>query len=465
VNSNAYGQATCALVLQPTANRLQAMVITEGGTALGDPSLATVASTIGGSGGGVYSTATATIKGAVGGWNVGVGTYENLPNNLGKRCDGSGGNVHLTPGHPMMALWFENGDVSSAFVARDAVPGHPELNAMNTPLVMNSVQTVDAACSTTGAIARDSLGGILSCKSGKWTTGADTFCKATGADVNTLEDSGCYNGAGLPNSPAGGDWVFIEVLRHFNLGAWYATQRATGMTGAAAGRVWVRTQQSGAPNVGWSGWQQYADPGVQVGNSNVTANGTVQGGYLYSTGDVYAANTVNGNYVYSRGDMYAAGNSNVGGSFYAANHVGSGGDIDAAGNSHAQIVEAFQSHRTYSSSDWGLLAVDASGGGNVSPGSAIGSAYLNDVYLRSVGKWGSQIARPTITWRTAAACDTCPSVATCVGNEVLIGGSCQNTDVCSGNDSTQSGGYPAGQLWVCPGLRCAVTQSYASCMN
>ena len=45
-NSNAFGHATCALVLEPAPDRLQAMVITEGGTVVGDPSLAQIASVV-----------------------------------------------------------------------------------------------------------------------------------------------------------------------------------------------------------------------------------------------------------------------------------------------------------------------------------------------------------------------------------------------------------------------------------
>lgn len=284
--SNAYAQTTCALVLQPAANRLQGMVITEGGKTVGDPSLAAVASTVGGSGGGVYSTDTANIKGAVGGWQLAAATYDNLANNLGKKCDGTAGNVRVTVGHPMMALWFENGDVSSAFLARDAVPGRPELNQMNTPLVMSSVQTKGVACSPTGAIARDNTGGILSCKSGTWQpAGQDTMCTFTGDDFNNLQVNGCFNGVGNANSPYPSEWVFVEVSRHPNPANYYVSQRATVMTGGAAGRVYQRNQQSGSQSGGWSAWNQFADPQVTVGSGNITATGNAT-----ATGNVNAAN-------------------------------------------------------------------------------------------------------------------------------------------------------------------------------
>lgn len=44
-----------------------------------------------------------------------------------------------------------------------------------------------------------------------------------------------------------------------------------------------------------------------------------------------------------------------------------------------------------SANDWGLTLYDSGVNPNVSAGNAPGSAYLNDVYLRSIGRWGSTI--------------------------------------------------------------------------
>ncbi|WP_371436132.1 shufflon system plasmid conjugative transfer pilus tip adhesin PilV [Polaromonas sp.] len=175
MSTNAFGQSLCALVLEPTANRLQAMVVAEGGTAIDDLSLGSLAAIVGGSGGGTYSSDATVIRGAVGGWAIATATFDNLVNNVTRKCDGTAGNVRVAAGTPAMALWFENGDTSSAFLARDAVPGRPELNAMNTPIVMNSVQVANDACSTLGAIARSSTGAVLSCQSGLWKTQGSSF--------------------------------------------------------------------------------------------------------------------------------------------------------------------------------------------------------------------------------------------------------------------------------------------------
>ena len=418
-NSNAYGQATCALVLQPTANRLQAMVITEGGKALGDPQLSIVAATVGGSGGGVYSTDTANIKGAVGGWQLAASTYDNLANNLGKTCSGAAGNVRVTAGHPMMALWFENGDVSSAFVARDAVPGRPELNAMSTPLVMNSVQTSGGACTSTGAIAQDGNGGLLTCQGGTWKT--DDRCQYTTSDLNNLQTDGrCYNGYNLPNSPAGSDWVFVQVFRHVNQSAYYVTQQLTGMTGAAVGKNWTRTQQSGSQSGGWSVWYQTTDPGVSVGGAG---SGTLNANNYVASTDLYASNAVHASNYVSTGDVYASGTVQAGTNIYSGGAVVAAGSVEgsylySSGSivTNGSALNAGRGTYNYSDTDWAFLGYGAGGNPNAQPTNYIGSAYLNDVYLRSVGRWVSQMLTPksyAIDW-APGICSGC--VATMAPN-------------------------------------------------
>jgi type II secretory pathway pseudopilin PulG len=449
-NTNAYGQSTCVLVFEPAPNRLQAMVLTEGGTAMGDPSLSQVAAVVGGSGGGVYSTDSATIKGAAGGWALPASTFDNRPNHLGRKCDGSAGNVLVSAGHPMMALWFENGDTSAAFVARDAVPGRPELNAMNTPLVMNSVQAVDAACAASGAIAQDGAGRVLSCQSGKWRAAGDGKCLPTGADLNALQEDGrCYNGVGLPNSPAGGDWVFVEVYRHYNTSIYFLTQRVTGMTGASIGKTWARSQNSGTALGGWSAWTQQSDPQVALGNGS---------GSVAAAGNVLAGGTVQGGFLYSTGNMLAAGNIQATNGVYG-NHLESSGNIVGRAD-HLNFNGSYQN----ASDTWALLGYAAGFGANAQPTQPRGSAYLNDVFLRSRGQWVSQMGR-NLVLRSGAGSAGGTSIASCAGGESLVAGSCYGIDSCNGGDSSMHGGFPSGNSWVCPGWHCNTTFSYATCMN
>ena len=159
--TNNFQQTVCALVLEPAANDLAGLVIAQGGQTIDDVTLGGIVSASGASAGGVYTSATTTMRGAMGSWSTPATDYK-------ADCTGAVVAQAATVGHPVMALWFSNGDLASGYLHRDAVPGHPELNTMNTPLIMNSVQTANAACSPTGAIAADSSGAVISCQGGTW---------------------------------------------------------------------------------------------------------------------------------------------------------------------------------------------------------------------------------------------------------------------------------------------------------
>lgn len=168
VSTNGYGQSVCTLVLQPSANKLQAMVVAEGGTTIDDLTLGNIVQLSGSSSGAVLSSATTAISGAMGGWSIPVATWHNKVNNLAKKCDGTAGNVQVTTGHPALALWFEDGAYQSNALYRDSVPGRPELNTVNTPIIFNATQTVGAACTTAGAVANDAAGVVINCTGGTW---------------------------------------------------------------------------------------------------------------------------------------------------------------------------------------------------------------------------------------------------------------------------------------------------------
>lgn len=358
---NARGQDTCVLVLKQSATNLTSLLVTEGGEVIDDLSLGQIASEIGAAGGGIYSTAAGNIRGSMGGWNTAIGAFAN-PNHLGQKCSGAAGNIALTAGHPVMALWFADSQDVAATLYRDGVPGNPSLNTMNTPIIMGSVQTLNGACSSTGAIARDAGGALLSCQGGVWKSPGDGKCVSTDADLNSLQTDGrCYNSAGNPNSPAGGEWFFLEVFRHVNPSNYYVSQRVIGMTGGAVGKVWLRNQQSATQAGGWSAWNQVSDPGVTTANSTLTANrvqsaagavgGAGQSGYDVA-GNMMAANTS----IYSYSKICAgnsSGDCNGGGGVV----LSSNGTIGASGNIGGQNFTASQA--------------DVNGTGFIRPGWAV----------------------------------------------------------------------------------------------
>lgn len=184
---NPRGQTTCVLILQPTANKLLGLVATEVGDTIDDLTLGQIASTIGGSGGGIYSTDPTILRGAMGGWEMPIGAFAN-PNHLGQRCDGTPGDIVFSAGHPVMALWFADGAEASATLYRDAVPGNPSLNTMNTPILMGAgtIQVEGSACATSGALGRDAAGAVLACESGEWKKGGSAYWKDPVASFGNL---------------------------------------------------------------------------------------------------------------------------------------------------------------------------------------------------------------------------------------------------------------------------------------
>jgi type II secretory pathway pseudopilin PulG len=270
-NVNAFGQSMCILVLQPTAGVYNALLVSEGGQAVPAAQLGEIASLIGAAGGAIYTTNTALLRGTGGAWSLSVPTaYEN-PNNATKRCDGvTSGPVAITLGHPAVALWLTpSATANQAVLYRNAVPGQPQLNQMNTPLVMAATATVGTPCTTQGAIAQNNSGNnvgylmtcVLTPTTGNtqvllWVITGDSKCYGDAiTDLNYLEnDVRCINGQGNANSPVGLEFFFMEVYRFKNPNNYYASQRVTGMTGIAAGVIWTRSQQSSTVGAGWSAW-------------------------------------------------------------------------------------------------------------------------------------------------------------------------------------------------------------------
>lgn len=180
-------QSTCVLVLEPTPNKLTGLVVTEGGDTIDDLTLGQVAGMVGGSGAGIYSTSPGVISGAMGGFSFPFGAFGN-PNQLGQRCDGTAGAPAAVAGHLAMALWYSDGAQAASTLYRDAVPGNPSLNTMNTPILMgaSTIQTEGAACTQAGAVGRSATGGVLACDNGVWAAARSAFWKDPVATFSAL---------------------------------------------------------------------------------------------------------------------------------------------------------------------------------------------------------------------------------------------------------------------------------------
>jgi type II secretory pathway pseudopilin PulG len=336
--TNARRQSTCVLVLEPTPNRLTGLVITEGGDTIDDLTLGQVAATIGGSGGGIYSTAPTVVQGAMGGYNFPVGAYGN-PNSLGQRCDGTPGNIAVAAGHPVMALPYADGAHGASTLYRDAVPGNPSLNTMNTPILMGagSQQTIGAACTTVGAIGSSATGAVLACEGGVWKQGGSAFWADPVATAGAMP--ACT--AALLNQ--------TRVVQTPSIGT---GPRAFTCNGAGS---WLPL-------------------GVDDAGNLAVAGTATMGGLVLTTVNVEnTACPTNGRV-----------SRNAGG---ATLHCESGVWRRGVNSSGDTMTGTLNNHND----TWGLILRNSAGADYNTPQAAGSSAYVNDIYLRSIGRWASTL--------------------------------------------------------------------------
>lgn len=246
--ANPYGQTPCALIYYDSAaGKINALVTTEGGTAIPEKQLGFVAANSG-NGAGYISTLTPTqAKGAFGSWQVTLSDYTDAT--AAKNCSGTA----ATGGRLASAMFADaSGTLISDYLYRNSVSGRPDLNTMNTPIIMgastivevgdgctggtvNSVIDGSVDTSKNGAIARDTNGKVVSCQSGSWaslggslywgdpvTVGTNTPTQAQldtalGACSNTAPPKGrthmVYGASGQPRPYVcdGTDWQPLAI--------------------------------------------------------------------------------------------------------------------------------------------------------------------------------------------------------------------------------------------------------------
>lgn len=187
--TNAYGQSyllQLRYVSQGSGsnirNVIEPMLCTMGGTQLPDRVALRIASKVD-AGGTVLSSSPKIANGNNGQWSQAVANFGIAPG----------------AGHVCVGLFANDAGMIADYLYRNAVPGHPEVNRMNTAIDMNNnainnASTITAlgkitaggnvevgsylqldgtavegaACSTNGLVAQNGAGLILSCQSGAW---------------------------------------------------------------------------------------------------------------------------------------------------------------------------------------------------------------------------------------------------------------------------------------------------------
>lgn len=173
--TNAYDQTYKILALKPVANKLQTLILTEGGEAIKELYLIEIAQQIGAKGGYVPMYDTSIAVGSLGVWKTELAPYGVSP--------GAG---HLTT-----ALFFEDGALVNDYLYRNAVPGQPHLNKMNTAIDMGKNDLQDA-----GTLEAQTVN-----VSGNTNTEGETY---TGGWFRSKGDTGWYN------EKHGGGWYMAD---------------------------------------------------------------------------------------------------------------------------------------------------------------------------------------------------------------------------------------------------------------
>jgi len=126
---NSYGQDYQILALKTASNQLQTLVVTRNGDAIKEMDAIDIAKRVGARGGYISTANTSVATGSFGGWSMSLGSY----------------NGTTGAGHLATALFFQDGTVVNDYLYRNAIPGQPNLNKMNTAIDMGNNNINNAA--------------------------------------------------------------------------------------------------------------------------------------------------------------------------------------------------------------------------------------------------------------------------------------------------------------------------------
>ncbi|PAU63310.1 pilus assembly protein PilV [Pseudomonas sp. PIC25] len=183
-DKNIYGQDYRILTRKPQANQLETLIVTTGGSAAGEIDIRRVAQIIGAQGGYISSTNTTVAQGAA--WQVPLSNYGVSPG----------------AGRLATALFFQDGAIANDYLYRNAVPGRPELNRMNTALNMGG-NNIEAAgtVNATGNVNAQNLNAQANITAQNADIGGETY---TNGWFRTRGDGGWYS------EKWGGGWYMSD---------------------------------------------------------------------------------------------------------------------------------------------------------------------------------------------------------------------------------------------------------------
>lgn len=181
-DTNTFGQRFLVLARSPVPDQLESILITTGGESIDEIGTREIAENLGGTGGFIPVNKTDTVQGIRGGWQIAL-------NHFG---------INPGVGHTASALFLQDGTLANDYLYRNAIPGKPELNRMNTALDMGNSDVTNAAnISASGTVtAADEINTNTARIAG------ETY---TGNWFRTLGDTGWYN------EKWGGGWYMSDA--------------------------------------------------------------------------------------------------------------------------------------------------------------------------------------------------------------------------------------------------------------
>lgn len=192
-DTNLFGQTIIGLARRPNPSQLEAIVVTIDGQEIPELGTRTIAENLGGPGGFITTTNPNVIQGVRGGWQVALSNYA----------------VNPGPGHTASALFLMDGELANDYLYRNAVPGRPELNTMNTAINMggNNLDNAGAISASRDITTTSDVNARNVTATGDVEVAGETY---TTGWFRTRGDTGWYSekwGGGIYQSDA--DWLRV----------------------------------------------------------------------------------------------------------------------------------------------------------------------------------------------------------------------------------------------------------------
>ncbi len=248
-DTNSFGQTFVVLARRVATNQLESIVIMTGGQSIDEIGTREIAENLGASGGFIPYDNTGVVQGIRGGWQLALSNY----------------GINPGIGHTASALFLQDGTLDNDYLYRNAIPGKPELNRMNTAIDMgnNNVNNAASITASGNIIAGGNIGA-----GGSVTASANVTANGTVTAGNDVNANGNVNATSV-NARANVTGVTASMSGETYTGGFFRTQGDGGWYSEKWGGGWYMSDSS---------WIR------AYGNKNVYTSGQMRANSLTSEG-------------------------------------------------------------------------------------------------------------------------------------------------------------------------------------